>query len=408
MKAFYLVVGLLLTIIVNGQVKFDVKVSDKHLKKVEKAKEPREKLAKYKKIYSKDSLKAAKEAWRVYKTTYKDSLKAVGKWKEAKKHQKEILLGEYKLKKPKKYVMDYTGFKPPKDSMDWALQELSKRGDFRQIQKVYEAYGQYDSSYLKQFNMDSIKLDSATLMDRFDMKERLAGYLPPELAQQSDLKIEQQMMNGTLDQYGQLQQIDRSGVKEFFENISPEEFAKSQISIKEAKAKYLELPNLNKEGEGVKRNSLKGAPVKNRFFINGNVAIQSTDPFILDANIQLGYRWNKQISTGVGILLREQFSDRDSTALTGDAHGLSAFANYDILEGFFIYGEYQLVRNKSFFQEATQPVGWQYAALLGAGRKFNITDKISLSVALLYDFNYKNNTLNQRPLTPRIGYSIGF
>ncbi|WP_420318815.1 hypothetical protein [Ekhidna sp.] len=391
-----------------SQIKFDVNVSDKHLKKVDQVKEPRKKLEKYKKVYSKDSLKAAKRAWKEYKVQHKDSLKSIGRWKEAKLHQQEILLGEYKIKKPKKYVMDYTGFKPPKDSMDWALQELSKRGDFRQVRKVYEAYGQYDSTYLEQFNLDSIKLDSATLLERFNMNERLESYLPPELAQQSDLKIEQQMMNGTLNQYGQLQQIDRSGVKEFFENISPEEFAKSQISIKEAKEKYLELPNLSKEEEGIKRNSLKGTPLKKRFFLNGNVTIQSTDPFVLDANFQLGYQWTQKFSTGVGLLFREQFSDRDSTAITGDAHGFSAFANYDIFQGFFIYGEYQLVKNKALFAETSQPLSWQYSTLLGAGRKFNITEKISLSIALLYDFNYKNNTLNQRPLTPRIGYTIGF
>ena len=392
----------------HAQIKFDVKVSDKHLKKVEKSGDARSKLKSYKEFYRKDSIKAARLAWKDYKKLNKDSLKAVGKWKEAKAHQKELLLGKYKLEGPKKYAMDYGHFEPPKDSMDWAIQELSRRGDFHQVQKIYEAYGHYDSAYINQFHPDSIKLDSATLMNRFDMKKRVESYLPPELAKESDFKVAEQMKYGAVDEYGQLTQIDRSGVSDFFQNISPEEFAKSQVSLKTAKENYTVLPDLSKEEEGIKRNSLKGQPLRDRIFLNGNVTIQSTAPVILDSNIQLGYRWNKSFSSGIGFILREQLNDRDSTSLTGDAHGFTFFSNYDIMRGFFIYGEYQLVKNKSLFKESAATVSWQYAAMLGVGRRFNISPKVSLSVSLLYDFNYKNNTLNQRPLTPRIGYNISF
>ncbi len=391
-----------------GQIKFDVNVSDKHLKKVEKSKDARSKLKNYKTYYSKDSIKAAKDAWKMYKKQNKDSLKAIGKWKEAKVHKQELMLGEYHLSVPKKYVVDHTQFHPPEDSVDWALQELARRGDFEQVQKIYETYGQYDSSYLDQFHPDSISLDSATIVDRFKMKERLKSYLPPEMAQQSDFKIEQQMMHGELDQYGQIQKVDRSGVANFFKNISPEEFTKSQLSLKTAKEKFSSIPDLSKEEEGLKKQSLKGTPLKNRLFLNGNIAVQSTDPVILDANIQIGFQWTEVFTTGVGLLLREQLNDRDSTSLTGDAHGVSSFASYDLVKGFFLYGEYQLVKNKSLFQESIAPPKWQYAILVGAGRKFNISQKISLNVLLLYDLNYKNNTLNKRPLTPRIGYNIKF
>ncbi len=391
-----------------AQVKFDVNVSDKHLRKVEKSKDARSKLKSYKNFYSKDSSRAAKKAWKDYKKEHKDSLKAEGRWKEIKTHQKEILLGEYKVTDPKKYVVDYTQFESPRDSVDRALQELSRRGDYEQVQKIYEAYGQYDSSYIEQFHPDSMLLDSATLWNRFEMKERLESYLPEELAQESDMKIDQQMIHGELDQYGQIQKIDRSGVADFFKNISPEEFTKSQLSLKSAKGKYSAIPDLSKEEEGIKRKSLEGTPFKNRLFLNGNIAIQSTDPVILDANIQLGYQCTKSLATGIGLIFREQINNRDSTSLTGDAHGFSSFASYDIAKGFFIYSEYQLVKNTSLFQESNLPSRWQYAALLGAGRKFNISKKISLSVSLLYDFNYKNNTLNQRPLVPRIGYNVKF
>ncbi|MEP1032220.1 hypothetical protein [Ekhidna sp.] len=392
----------------NAQIKFDVKVSDKHLKKVEQSDDAKSKLKSYKEFYRKDSIKAAKKAWKDYKKNNKDSLKSVGKWKEAKAHQKELLLGRYQLKNPKKYFVDPSHFGAPKDSMDWAIRQLARNEDFVQVQKIYEAYGQYDSAYLDQFHPDSVKLDSATLASRFDMKKRLESYLPPDMAKESDFKVAEQMKYGAVNEYGQIMKIDRSGVSDFFENISPEEFTKSQLSLKTAKEKYAIIPDLSKEEEGIKRNSLKGTPLKNRLFINGNITIQSTIPIIFDSNIQLGYKWNKAFSMGVGLIIREQLSNRDSTSLTGDAHGISLFANYDIMKGFFLYSEYQLVKNKSLFQESSTSTSWQYAALAGAGRRFIISRRMSLSVSLLYDFNYKNNTLNQRPLTPRIGYNISF
>ncbi|MEQ8626119.1 hypothetical protein [Ekhidna sp.] len=390
----------------SAQIKFDVNVSDKHLKKVEKSKDAGSKLKAYKQAYSKDSIKAAKKAWKTYKQDHKDSLKSIGKWKEVKTHKKEFILGKYNFKKPKEYAIDYSQFDPPEDSVDWALQELSKRGDFEQVQKIYEAYGQYDSAYLNQFILDSMQLDSAMLADRFQIKERLESYLPEGLRQESDFKVSEQMKHGAVDEFGNIKHIDRSGVSEFFKNISQEEFTKSQLSLNAAKEKYAVIPDLSKEDEGIKRKSLKGSPLKEKIFLNGSVTIQSTAPVILDMNIQLGYKWKKSLSTGLGLMLREQLNNKDSTSLTGDAHGFSLFANYDIAKEFFLYSEYQLVKNKSLFQESVLPASWQYAALAGVGRRFNISRKLSLSVLVLYDFNYKNNTLNYRPLTPRIGYQM--
>ena len=389
-----------------SQIKFDVKVSDKHLKKVEKSKDARSKLKAYKAYYQKDSIKAAKLAWKEYKINNKDSLKSIGKWKEAKAHQKEILLGKWK--QPKKYFIDQAGLKPPQDSLDWALQEFAKAGNFEHVQQYYESYGQYDSAYLDRFNLDSMQIDSLDWMERYGMKKRLESYLPEDLKLQSDKKIEDQLLHNDLDKYGNIKKVDRSGVSDFFKNVDPDEFSKSQLTIKYAKEKYAKLSNLEKKEEAIKRNSLKGTPLKNRLFLNGDVAIQSTDPLVADMNVQIGYQWNKKLSTGIGLLLREQLSSRDSTTLTGDAHGFSVFTNYDILKGFFLYGEYQRVINKPLIGESTKPTSWQYSALLGAGRRFQIGKKVTLSVSLLYDLNYKNNTLNRRPLVPRVGYQVKF
>ena len=393
-----------------SQIKFDVNVSDKHLRKVERSKDARSKLKGYKKYYRKDSVKAAKKAWKAYRKEHKDSLKSVGKWKAVKGKKIQFIRGEWDPKPPKQYTVDTTLFEVPKDSMDWAMQELAKEGDFETIRQVYESYGQYDSTYLDRFKMDSVQLSPEELADRFDTKDRLKKYLPEELRQESDLSIDNRMKYGQLDSFGNLQKVDRSGVADFFRNINTQEFARSQVEMKAAKKKYEVLPDLSKEEEGIKRNSLKGTPWKKRLFLNGNVAIQSTSPLILDANIQLGYQWTKKLSSGVGLLYREQFTERDSTAATvsGDSHGLSVFISYDIAKGFFAYSEFQSVVNKPLIGESSASAAWQNAFLAGVGRTFNIGKKVSISTMLLYDFNHNNNTLSRRPWVPRIGYAVRF
>ena len=389
------------------QIKFNVKVSDRHLQKVEKSKDARKKLKSYKKFYKKDSLKNAKKAWKEYAKTNKDSLKAVGDWKEAKANQKEVLTGEWEKRKKgiTEYEMDSLSFPDPKDSLDYALRELAIQKEFDRIQELYKEYAHYDSSYLERFHKDSIKLDSAELARRFEMKERLESYMPEELAQQTDQDITQQFKYGELDQFGNLQKVDRSGVKEFFQKVPPEQFSKSQLSMMTLKKKYAVLPDLEKQEEGIKRQSLEGSPWKKRIFLGGHVTIQSTHPIILDSDIRIGYRFNKKLSSGIGFILREQFNQR-SSSLTGDAHGYALFTSYDINPTYFVYGEYQAVKNEPFFGESLPLASWEYAYLLGAGRKFQLAKKVTVTLSLLYDFNFKHNDLNARPLVFRVGYVI--
>lgn len=407
-KIFIVTISLLMYFCTMAQITFDAKISDKHMRKVARAGNARAKLSSYKKFHTKDSIKAARQAWKEYKKTNKDSLRSIGKWKEAKAHQNEILLGKCELKDQEKLILDHSSFDLPEDSLDWALQELSRQGDFSEIQEVYEEYAQYDSSFLDRFKKDSVELDSLALSDRFKMKERVESYLPPELVEESKSNITQQLKTGALQPDGSLQQMDPSGVKEFLQNVPTQEFAKSQVSLEKAKRKFKELPSLEKQEDGIKRQSLKGTPLKRRFFLSGNVALQSTDPFVVDSNIQLGFRFNTKLASGIGLVLREQINNRDSLSITGAAHGCSFFVSYDITKGFFVYGEYRAVVNRSLLSELTSHSVWQHAHLIGIGRSFQISKKISLRILLLYDFHHGQNRLSTRPLVPSIGYNFSF
>ncbi len=188
-----------------------------------------------------------------------------------------------------------------------------------------------------------------------------------------------------------------------FKKIDPEQFQNAQSNIQKLKKKYSELPDTRYPEEGVKRNSLEDKPFKNRLYLGGNLGIQSTDPFILDTNLQLGYWINKKWLGGVGIILREQFSNDSTSRITGDGYGYSFFTRYDVPKGFFAWAEIERQIDRSLFsneQEETRI--WQSAYLVGVGREFKI-GIVQMMSMILYDFNYRNNDLNARPIVFKFG-----
>ncbi len=193
--------------------------------------------------------------------------------------------------------------------------------------------------------------------------------------------------------------------RELFKKIDAEEFQDAQAEIQKLKKKYSELPDTRYPEEGTKRNSLEDTPFKKRLYFGGNLSLQSTDPVIVNTNLQVGYWINKKWLGGVGVILREQFSNDSTSTLTGDGYGYSLFTRYEIPKGFFAWGELERQINRSVFgsNEETIPAQWESAYLLGVGREFKI-GFVQMSSMILYDFNYKNNELNARPIVFRLGF----
>lgn len=192
--------------------------------------------------------------------------------------------------------------------------------------------------------------------------------------------------------------------KQLFSKIDADQFQHAQAGIQKLKKKYSELPDTRYPEEGTKRNSLEDLPFAKRIDISGNVGLQSTDPLILDAKIQLGYWINKKLLVGVGLTVREQFNQQDSlSALTGDGFGNSIFVRYNLPKSFFAWAEMEWQVNRSFFgQEQSTPSRWQQAHLVGVGREFKVGIVQMMSI-IMYDFNYKRNDLHSSPLVFRMG-----
>lgn len=371
---------------VAAQVKVDAKATGKHARAIDQAKQSREE-AKARKQQAKETKK---------------------KLKEQKNARKEFKKRYEKLRKQRMDSLTTINGEVPQLSKEDSLaitREVLAQADFPPEYKdlIINPY-EPELPTLNTQNADSIALQKGTNLAEQVAKE----YMPDELETEDPLQ-------GLTDPADQLpfksptkpnpNLIKPEAARELFKKIDPEQFQDAQAQMQKLKKKYSKLPDTRYPEEGTKRNSLEKLTFAKRLYFGGNLSLQSTDPLILDSNLQLGYWINRKWLAGVGFILREQFNNEDTTSLvTGDGHGYSLFTRYDIPKGFFAWAECEWQVNQSFFgaeKEGSNPT-WQQGYLLGIGREFKI-GKVQMMSLILYDFNYQNNDLHARPLVFKVG-----
>lgn len=200
--------------------------------------------------------------------------------------------------------------------------------------------------------------------------------------------------------------LDVGTIMSQLNKIDPDEFAKQQTKEKVMKKKYSELPDQRNPDEGVKRNSLENASVASRIYFGGNLSITSTDPFITDFGLQLGYWLNAKWLVGVGGMFREQWGG-PATIVTGDSWGHSFFMRYDLPKGFFAYAEYERKISESLWNkpEVIVPAEWQEAFLTGVGKEFK-AGPVRMQFMLLYDCTFRTNDMYSSPFVTKMGFQI--
>lgn len=191
------------------------------------------------------------------------------------------------------------------------------------------------------------------------------------------------------------------------DNIGFDKLETAHNSMSSLKKVYSEVPSVADSTHGIKKKSLKGQPLIERFFIGGNVSIPSTDPFAIDINLQTGFKIDKNWSIGLGVIWRETFeSPNDSLTIAPGTHGWSSFTTYKFGKGFLAMAEFSTLQNKPILTESPGFVPWQNQYLLGIGRQFDIAGFLQMSTVFLYDFNFRHNDLHPRPFILRVGYTI--
>lgn len=366
-----------------AQVKVDAKATGKHANAINQAKQAKQ-TAKQRKEQT-EKLQQQVKARKLYRQRY-DSIKQNYIPKDSvgvDSLKLQVFTSEDSLA-ISKAILDETGFPP--EYRELIINPVPPLPDINTV------------------NADSLALAEASRV----LEDEARKFMPSELGATEDPLSQFKDPAAGLSTFKKPTKPNPNLVKpdqarELFKKIDPEQFQDAQADIQKLKKKYSKLPDTRYPEEGTKRNSLENVTFKKRLYFGGNLSLQSTDPIIINTNLQLGYWINKKWLGGISIILREQFSSDSTSSLTGDGYGYSLFTRYEIPKGFFAWGEVERQINKSIFNaESSVSAKWDSAMLLGVGREFRI-GIVQMMSLILYDFNYQSNNLNARPLVFRLG-----
>ena len=168
--------------------------------------------------------------------------------------------------------------------------------------------------------------------------------------------------------------------------------------------KYSIVPNSNDLSTATKRTSLKGKTFFGRLQLAANFQVLSIKPFSLDFSPQAGYKFNSKFVIGIGGLYRKTFKD-SLVSVAPDVIGYKTFATYEILDKFFLLGEYGNNSPGVNLNEGLSRRIWEKAFLLGVGRKMSIHPKIDMTLMAGYNFMYKQgDSVYTKPWVIRVGF----
>jgi hypothetical protein len=84
------------------------------------------------------------------------------------------------------------------------------------------------------------------------------------------------------------------------------------------------------------------------------------------------------------------------------------FTRYNLPAGLFAYSELQRQIKKSLFKKEADVLiapEWEEAYLAGIGKEFKV-GFVRMSLMVLYDFNWRYNSIYSSPITTRLGFQL--
>ena len=146
------------------------------------------------------------------------------------------------------------------------------------------------------------------------------------------------------------------------------------------------------------------------FFTGGTLGLQFGTQTVIDVSPIIGYMITKRLAAGVGITYK-YFRQKDQyNIFKTSIYGGSLFSRLYLFKNVFLHGEYELLNLESdYFSIVFQPTErfWVGSVLAGAGYSEAISEKSSLYLMILYNFNESINSPYANPVF-RAGINLGF
>lgn len=396
-----------------------ISISEKHKNKLEKITSPAKKLKKYRKYYSKDSSKIMKGRIRLAKQK-SDSLFDAYKQLEKSRIPDSVGMSDQYGRFLPEHVLDsgHLSIRGQAWVKDQGKRYLSGLEEYEKMGLLSDKYPELadwlkvngnDPGMLSQLPDSVLTCSQATAktlpgmvekrisqMDEFKVLEKQSGQLTRSV---NDLQEQYKSMGEKyIDQPQQYtdpahlkSEGKKSGIdytRDFIaENIDQIEHLKNKLA--DLRKKYASISNSTDMSTAKRRNSFQGRPVDEKIILGGNFDIQMSHPVLIDLAPLVGFRLNKKLSIGLGGTYRVDLtfdSKSLNTQYDTKVYGFNSFLSYDIVNRFFVYGQYDYLSKKEQDQDVAEEVQtWEPGFMAGIGRSFRVHTKITGTVMLLYN-----------------------
>ena len=179
----------------------------------------------------------------------------------------------------------------------------------------------------------------------------------------------------------------------------------------------LELPGAQARREAKEKESAQIA--NSKFFIYSGFSLgynsyyagtAQVSQFVIGASPALGYRITERLAAGPGITYSysnysvDNGRNKSGGSLRSNNIGIKAFAQFKVIDQFFIHGEYELTRARVLeYDTNNTPTGGKIdrvieSPLLGAGYRQQFSDRAAADIVLLYNLNDSFDSLYPNPV----------
>lgn len=162
----------------------------------------------------------------------------------------------------------------------------------------------------------------------------------------------------------------------------------------------------------VPANTQSGKSFGKRLEYGLNVQFGSTTnylPATCNLGAQIGYKLSDKTSFGIGISYAMGLGTGwNDIRLSNNSVGVRSYLKWKPSKAFFLQGgaEWNYMTSFNGIDQLKDLNAWQTSALIGIGREYKVSKKVSGSVLLLYDFLYDTHVPVSQPFSFRVGYNF--
>jgi hypothetical protein len=170
--------------------------------------------------------------------------------------------------------------------------------------------------------------------------------------------------------------------------------------------------NGNPTPPGLNSNSQHGRRFGRRLEFGTNIQFGGTTQYLPSSGtvgLQLGYRLSEKCSMGVGASYTFGMGkDWNHIELSNQAVGWRTYFKLKLKNSLFVQasGEWNYLTSFTSISQLKRGEAWQPSALIGGGKEFKVSKKVTGSLQLLYDALWDHHFPTSRPLIFRMGYNL--